>query len=515
MAASESPNKLSLQHLLGSTYNPKQADFILAPEYEVAWVGGMGCGKTYALCVAALRHAAKHPGANVLVSRLTFRELIDSTKRMFFELVDNKGLRDRFERPAKWDYREGTNLARLRNGSEIHFANLEPNRLDKLKNLEFSWIGIDQGEEIQFETYQLLLQRCRLNAVLPSERHVVVIANDEGDNWLRKRFLAYSPPHGRPTRDAPRKLLRGGSLENPHLDSMARAQLLALPPEVQRRWLYAEMDAGTSRLIPDFRVIDPVEIPPHWPRWVGVDPARSTGITCAVWVTVNPDKEEFHGIAPNAPHVYQEYWAEGRDAEDHADAITHRTGPHIPRARVMDRSAWQSTVKSRSTGNVTVAGLYIAAGLPVVPSEGDEWARVMLFLEAHRRGMTVSRNCHMLISQAPEYRIHGQEVYRPGMAPTKIVSKQKFHSIDAGGYALSLIPTRVAPVDIREINAFFQIDKNIDRQSRLHWEGVLAQLPKLKGRESVVTLGLDESEFFREDVGNLWSPEPNEGALEY
>lgn len=475
----------------------------------------MGCGKTYALCVAAVRHAAKFPGANILLARLTFRELIDSTKKMFFEVVENKKLRDLFVRPTKWDYREGTNNCRLKNGSEVTFANLEPNRLDKLKNLEFSWIGIDQAEEIKFDTYQLLLQRCRLNAVPHTERHVVSIANDEGDNWLRKRFLAFDPPHNRPTRDATRKLIRGSSLENPHLDSGARAQLLALPPEVQSRWVFANMDAMASRLIPDLKIVDPVEIPPTWPRWLGVDPARSTGTTCAVWVTVNPDKEALGPIQPNAPHFFAEYWAEGRDAEVHAQAINAVSGRHKLRGQIMDRTAWHAALKSSATGVVSVANLYITAGLPVTPSDGDEWARVMLFLEAHRRGLTVSRACAHLIEQAPEYRIHGQQIYRPGMEPTSIVSKQKFHAIDAGGYALSILPSRVSPVDIREVTDWFPIADNVDRMSRLHWEREIATLPKRKGRDSVVTVGLDETEFFREDYGPSWGHEPVEEVMTY
>lgn len=504
----EKPN-LSLKHLLGDSYNPKQAEFILSPEYEVAWVGGMGCGKTYALCAAAFRHAAKYPGANILISRLTFRELIDSTKKQFYEMVDNKNLRGMFVRPKKWDYREGTNNCRLVNGSEITFANLEPGRLDKLKNLEFSFVGIDQGEEIQFDTYQLLLQRCRLTAVPHTDRHVVVIANDEGDNWLRRRFLTFEAPHNRPTIDATRRLIRGSSLENPHLDAGARAQLLSLPPEVQARWVYAEMNAGSNRLLPDFRIVDPIEIPRHWPRWMGCDPARSTGVTCAIWVTVNPDKEPYKGIAPNAPHIYQEYWADGRDAEDHAEAINRLTGPHVLRGRVMDRTAWHSALSSRKASVVSVAQLYINAGLPVMPSEGDEWARVMLFLEAHRRGLTVSRACPNLIRQSPEYRIKGQQAMDSTgqMKELKIVAKQKFHAVDAGGYALSVIPSRVAPVDVREVLPMYEIPEHLDEGSRKHWERERSRLPMRKGNDPVITLGFDEAEFHRDDVSPSYDGE--------
>jgi hypothetical protein len=488
-------DKLSLSHLLGQKYNRIQKEIILAQEYEVAAVTGMGAGKTYALCAAAFRHAAKWPGANVLVARLTYRELIDSTKRQFYEMVENKGLKEFFVKPIRWDYREGTNHARLSNGSEFTFANLEPGKLDKLKNLEYSFIGIDQAEEIEYSTYQLLLLRCRLSSVPPEDRHVVAIANDEGDNWLRRRFLTFEPPHGRPTVKATRRLIRGSSLDNPHLDDGARAQLLSLPQEVQQRYVFATMDAGSSRLIPDFRIIAAFEPPRHWPRFVGIDPARSTGVTAAIWVAINPDEKEYQGVKPNAPYVYKEYWAEGRDAEDHAEAIQKITGPNQPRARIMDRSAWASTLLSKRKGSISVAQLYVNEGLPLAPSSGDEWARVMLFLEAQKRGLVVSEDCYHLRRQGPEYRVKGQAVidYTGSTKDLKISAKQKFHTIDAAGYAFSAMPTRVAPVDVREILPMYDIPDEVDYHSRKHWEEHRRHLPLTRGRESIITPDFDES----------------------
>ncbi len=493
MTASE---KLSLSHLLGKEYNKIQADLILAREFEVAAVTGMGAGKTYALCVAAARHALKWPGANILISRLTFRELIDSTKRQFYEMCENKGLRDFIERPQRFDYREGTNNLRFKNGSEVTFANLEPGKIDKIKNLEYSFIGIDQAEEIDYSTYQVLLLRCRLNSVPPTDRHVVSIANDEGDNWLRKRFLTFEAPHGRPTAQATRRLLRGSSLDNPHLDEGARAQLLSLPKEVQARYVYATMAAGSTRLIPDLVLVPHFDPPAHWPRFLGVDPARSTGVTCAVWLAVNPDDKEFKGVKPNAPYIYQEYWAEGREAEHHAEEILRLSGRYPIRARIMDRSAWSSSSLSRKMGSVNIAQLYVNAGLGVAPSDGDEWARVGLFQTAQKRGMVVSATCSSVIRQAPEYRVRGQAIFdHTGSAKNlKIVGKQHFHAVDAAGYALASVPSRVNKVDTDELMDAFEISEDLDRHSKLHWETARKELPKTKGGQPVITW----------DAGDFW-----------
>ncbi len=484
-----SENELSLSHLLGEAYHPLQPELILAKEFEVCAVGGMGAGKTYAACLAAIRHGAKYPGARVLIARFTYDELIKTTKHLFFEIVKSKGLSRYFVKPKTWDVREGTNYARMSNGSEFFFSNLDKS-LDKHKNVEYSFVFIDQLEEIEFEVYQILLLRCRLGICPPTERHVVGVANDEGDNWIRRRFLTMEPPHGRPTAGASRRLIRGTSLENPHLDEGVRAQYMMLAPELQRRWVFATMDATASRLIPDFKVIPTFDIPGHWPRWIGIDPARSTGVTCALWVTVNPDREEYRGVAPNAPHFFNEYWVEGRDAELHAKAINGMNGPWNPRAQVMDKTSWSSGIKSSKYGQLSVADLYIGAGLSVVPSTGDEWARVMLFINAHRRGLTVADTCKHLLEQGPAYRLKGQLSLEG--RPMRIAAKARFHSVDAGGYALSLIPTKVVAVDRRETRYAFDIPEGLDRGSKMHWEEYRKNLPMYKGNESVVAWGVDE-----------------------
>lgn len=488
-------DELSLGYLLGEKYHPLQPEVILATEFEVAVVGGMGAGKSYAACVASFRHAAKFPGARVLIGRYTYREMVDSTKFLFFKIMEAKGLVKYFDRPRNWNYKEGTNYGHMINGSEFIFSNLDQ-KLDRHKNVEYSFIFIDQGEEIPYEVYELLRQRCRYTICPSTERHIITVANDEGDTWLRQRFLTFESPHGHPTAKATRRLIRGDSLQNPHLDEGARAQLLSLPPELQSRWIWATMDAGSSRLLPEFRVIPAVVIPQHWPRWIGVDPARSTGVTCALWVTINPDREEYHGILPNAPHFYQEYWAEGRDSEIHARAIDQMTGPNLLKGRVMDQSAWAATLKSSKYGQLTVADLYIQAGLPVSPSSGDEWTRVMLFTQAHRRGLTVADVCINLIRQGPRYRVKGQF---GAFGPIKIEAKQKYHSVDAGGYALSILPTKAVAVDISKERPMFHIYEGVDQGSRLHWEGVLSQLPKVRGA-SIITPGFDEAEFSQEEV---------------
>jgi len=121
----------------------------------------------------------------------------------------------------------------------------------------------------------------------------------------------------------------------------------------------------------------------------------------------------------------------------------------------------------------------------------------MLYIEGSKRGLTIARDmCPRLIEQAPRYRVKGQL----GVSGKPlIVAKSRFHAVDAGGYALSLVPTRVAFVEIRPIRDAISMPDTLDDASRRHWESWSTQFPKMRGRESVVTQGFDEDEFHRED----------------
>jgi len=530
----------TLRHLLGDKHNPKQVDFILAPEFEVCFVGGMGGGKSYAACVACIRHAIRFPNAKILIARSTEDELFKNPKPLFFEIVKSKGLLSYFDKdkPKVWDYTERTNYARLTNGSEFFFAGLYGTTsvsaaMDRFKNVEYSLIFIDQMEELEeyFPLYELLLQRTRYSAAPPNERHILGVANDEGDNWIRRRFLTYEPPHTRSSDPlAQRRLVRTISWDNPHLDEGARAQLRQMSPEAQSRYVLAEMNAGNAMLIPKFRKVKPFEVPAHWPRWCGIDPAKSSGVTCAEWVAANPDPEPFDvtfvddnnneepgKIMPNAPHFYQEYWDEGREIETHAEAMIKLSYPYKLQGWSMDHTAWHEAARTRRLGHINIAAFYVKSGIPAQPSSGDEWARVQLFTIMTKRGLTVSTNCKHLIRQAPDYRIAGQWL-RTGdgsMRPMKIAAKSKYHSVDAGGYALAMVPTRVNAVTMQGVQAPFLISKAADEDSQRYWKQVLVQLPHQ--RESRVTSGYDESEFnaditstedveekFRSEEDELW-----------
>ena len=119
-----------LSDFLGETPSYAQLDFVEAPEPEVAWIGGVGCGNTVGLCAKALMTMLRYPGSRIVLCRRTYDELIKTTKQTFFRVAEPLKKAGLIERPRNWDYQEQTNYLRLTTGAELQFSNLEvPNRL--------------------------------------------------------------------------------------------------------------------------------------------------------------------------------------------------------------------------------------------------------------------------------------------------------------------------------------------------------------------------------------------------
>ena len=90
---------------------PHQRNFMGRPERNVAYVGGMGSGKSVALCMLCIANALRDPGGFSLVGRLNYPALINSTMRIFLELV-----------PERWgDFQPTARIFKFVNGHEVLF----------------------------------------------------------------------------------------------------------------------------------------------------------------------------------------------------------------------------------------------------------------------------------------------------------------------------------------------------------------------------------------------------------
>mgnify|MGYP001590787092 CR=1 FL=1 len=507
--------------ILGLTPAPIQKQLLSCNEFEVGMITGFASGKTRALCAAAISHAVKNPGARILLGRKTYAEMVNTVKNPFFQMADPLHRAGWFVRPQRWDYLEGTHLARLINGSEIIFSNLDDPV--KFRNEEYSMVLVDQAEETDETLWETLTGRVRWAKVAPEAWQVVAAANDNGHNWIWRRFVWKPEQHaknpkrcsknpyctfdeGHPDEEgvprlglpcSTRRFFHGTTLDNKHnLSPRYLATLLAHPVEWQRHFIYATMEGGAGRLLPDPVVLPHFEPPAHWPKYRAIDHALNSPC-CCVWIAVNSDNVEHRGVPVNASYIYREYWQDNASVDQHVQRIRALSAGERFVCSVIDRSTYSKT-QSRPQGiRVSLADLYIEEGLiDLVPSVGDPFARVSRIVLCHRKGMRVSENCKHLLEMIPEY----QADRNLDTGEYKIKNKTAFHAIDALGYGLMLVP--LDSRDEPELDKPDYLRKSgMDNLTRRHHE---AEWKRLKAYDDRALQGPEQPAIPKWDVAEFW-----------
>jgi PBSX family phage terminase large subunit len=159
---------------------PHQRNFMGRPERNVAYVGGMGSGKSVALCMLCIANALRDPGGFSLVGRLNYPALINSTMRIFLELV-----------PERWgDFQPTARIFKFVNGHEVLFHHLDitdPKVAGPIKSMNLSAAYIDEATEISQETYLLVDGRVRRKT--PSLNMVRLVSNPAGHDWVWRMYF--------------------------------------------------------------------------------------------------------------------------------------------------------------------------------------------------------------------------------------------------------------------------------------------------------------------------------------
>lgn len=452
-----------LSDFIGQTPPLAQLEFIEAPEQEVCWVGGVGAGKTVGLCAKFIMTMLRYPGSRLMLARRTYDELLKSTKDTFFRVATPLKEAGLIERPRHWDYKEQTNYVRLTTGAELHFSNLDDET--KFRNLEFTGIGVDQAEEIEGDLLLFLKTRTRSTIrqrhVPPAARQFCLIANDEGQNWIWRRYHPDSVGHV-----TTRRLIHATSLENPHLDATYLRDILAMPPAWVNKYVYARMDPTTGKLLPDPTVIPPCTPPPQVAIYLAVDHGEST-VCAAHWGFENTtDRIVAPGIPPGGTCIFQEYWQEQRTIEDHCRNIRALSLPYHIVSQVMDHTTFRLTQSKIGGIRRSIADIYRDGGLVLTPSVGDPKSRIERINVVQSHGLYITQDCPNYIRQAPQY--HTKVNRRTGLP--EIVNKSSYHAVDSVGYLLMSMPVSgthaVPPPDLDDVPAHLRPEHATWQQAR-------------------------------------------------
>lgn len=151
---------------------PYQATFLPSQSAFCAMISAVGTGKTLVLLVKAWEYAQNFPDSVLLIVRKEYTDLRDSTLKDFRAYFGVEV--------------DGNKEYKFPNGSVIMFRH--GGELDVLKNMNLSWVGIEQAEEFETDEVFVFLND-RLRRKNAPYRQLCVIANANGHNWLWRIFI--------------------------------------------------------------------------------------------------------------------------------------------------------------------------------------------------------------------------------------------------------------------------------------------------------------------------------------
>lgn len=413
---------------------PKQWAVHNATEPYVAYVGGVGSGKTFCGSQEMLRRAVSEP-RYILIGAPTYPLLRDTTRKEFLDLCPEQLI-------LKLNKTDNELQLRANGGiTTVVFRTLE-NPMS-LKNYNLSDFWMDEGSEAPEDSFLMLQSRLRRKGV--SSYRGLITTNPEGRNWVWKRFVD-TPPRN-PALQQQYRFVHAPTKENErNLPSGYLERLTAsYPPFWVKRYLDADFNVFEGQIYTNYseyvHVIEPFDIPPGWDRYLGVDHGMRNP-TAAEWGAVDHDGNLF---------IYDEYYSPGLVSE-HAQAILAKCGSGIDDIqKVLDPNSinLKDPIKGKS-----IQEEYADHGVHFMPGNDKVIAginRVSELLKidparAHPRTgqpgaprIFIFKNCRHLVEQLPLYKWEKVSFAQADVKdPHERPVKKDDHALDALRYLVML-----------------------------------------------------------------------------
>lgn len=171
------------QELETPTLYDAQQRFMACLAHYVAFVGGIGSGKTYTGCIRALKAAYGQIGDKATaiptpnlgaITAPTYPMLRDVTIRTFFELADKHIV----------SFNKSEAVATLKNGSQILFRSTE--HPDRLRGANLSWWFGDEAALYTPDVWRIMIGRLRQHGI---NGYAWLATTPKGRNWIYQEFV--------------------------------------------------------------------------------------------------------------------------------------------------------------------------------------------------------------------------------------------------------------------------------------------------------------------------------------
>lgn len=321
--------------------NPIQQKFVFCKDTISGYYGGIGNGKTLAGCLRVLFLADLYPGNRILVGRLTYPELRDTTQKQLLDIVRSRNGGHLDRGTYVYSYKQNPDTLILVDpktggpGTEILFRYLENEQ--SILNLNLGAFYVDQAEFVKEEIFSHLLGRLRRWSQEESERfkkaygrkpkHYGFITGNPEPGWVYRRFKQGKDSDGRYLKDPHTLYEAPTSANKDHLPPNYEENLRRNYRETWvKRYLEGGWDTFLGQVYKEYsralHVIKPFQVPAHWPRFIGWDHGKT-----------NPTAATFQAVDENGYVVlYREYYAVSAVIKEHADAVLKLCeGDSVPR----------------------------------------------------------------------------------------------------------------------------------------------------------------------------------------
>jgi PBSX family phage terminase large subunit len=418
---------------------PKQKVFLNSaldlngPKY-VAYVGGLGSGKSLIGCITVLTWAVMYQG-DYLIARQYAPELSVTTYKTFLEICPPSLIVEHrvADRMVKIKSRGGV--------STVLFRQLE--EPDKHRSLNLNAFYIDEASQCSAKAFEILQGRLRGKHV----RKGIITSNPNGHDWIYNNWVRQDG-----FKEEAKKmfsLIKAPSTENVHLpDGYVQSMLTTWSEDKIRREIYGDFDSFAGQVYSEFRrdihVIKPFVIPKEWTRIVGIDHGYKNP---AAWcfVAVDYDGNLF---------VYKEYYQKDTLIENICKDVTElMRGENISEALIDP-----STTARRGQSGFSDYDHYVEnlpAGFPLKMAKNDVPAgieRVKQFLKVdlvtNKPSIFIFDTCYNLLDEITQYRYPELMSNQVGKKPEdENPIKVNDHILDALRYAVMSRPETIKSPD--------------------------------------------------------------------
>lgn len=305
--------------VIWAPHEGSQTRFLTCPIKEILYEGTRGPGKTDALLMKFAQHVGRGYGEawRGIIFRREYKHLDDvvAKSKKWFKRIFPKARFLSSKGDYKWVFPDGEELL-LR-------AMKDPDDYWNYHGHEYPFIGWEELTNWPNDLCYTVMKACNRSSTMGVPRFYCSTANPygAGHGWVKERFIDIGPPETIVSDDEGNKRVRihGYLEENSHLmeaDPAYAKELDAIEnPELRKAWREGDWDIVVGGFLQGVwshqdHVVEPFEIPAHWPRWRAMDWGYAKPYSIG-WYAMSPEGviyryREMYGYGGKADHGSRE-----------------------------------------------------------------------------------------------------------------------------------------------------------------------------------------------------------------